>query len=84
MKMDTDADYVLEAYWLDYKLVDNVVKRDKKHMLAYITVYKEYENTYEQLEEILALRDALIVAYRFHLDDNIIVQLTIKEEMVNA
>ena len=27
MNMDTEADYVLEAYWWSYKLVNNVSKR---------------------------------------------------------
>ena len=84
INIDTDADYVLEAYWWDHKLVDNVVKRKKKHMLACIACYKEYEDPAGQLEEILALKDALTVAYRYHPDGDVIVKLTIKEEFVNG
>tara|TARA_R110000796_G_scaffold24277_2_gene69300 strand:+ start:1109 stop:1363 length:255 start_codon:yes stop_codon:yes gene_type:complete len=84
MNIDTDADYVLEAYWWDHKLVGNVVKRKKKHMLACITCYREYEDPDSQLEEILALKDALISTYRLYPDAEVIIQLTIKEEFVNA
>ena len=30
INIDTDADYVLEAYWWSHKLVGKVVKRNKK------------------------------------------------------
>lgn len=84
MNIDTDADYVLEAYWWDHKLVDNVVKRKKKHTLACITCYKEYEDPSGQLEEILALKDALTVAYHYHPEGDVVVKLTIKDYLVNG
>ncbi len=83
-KIDLDADYLLEAYWWEHKLVDNVVKRKKKHMLACVACYKEYEDPSGQLEEMLTLKDALTVAYRYHPDGDVIVKLTIKEEFVNG
>ena len=62
MKIDTDADYVLEAYWWSHKVVDNVVKRHKKFVLACITAYRDYEDELGeniQLEQMITLRDKL-------------------------
>jgi len=84
VKIDTDAEYVLEAYWWERKLVDNVVKDKKKHMLACIACYREHEDPDSQLEEILALKDALIHTYRFYPEGEVCVKLTIKEEFVNV
>ena len=83
MNIDTDADYVLEAYWWSHKLVDNVVKRKKKFVFACIAVI-EIMKMLGQLEEMLALRDAFIVAYGYHPDGDVAVELTIKEELVNG
>ena len=44
IKMDTEADYVLEAYWWSHKVVDNVVKKHKKFVLACVTAYRDYES----------------------------------------
>ena len=41
MNIDTEADYVLEAYWWSHKLVNNVSRRNKKFVLAYITAYRD-------------------------------------------
>ena len=50
IKMDTEADYVLEAYWWSHKVVDNVVKKHKKFVLACVTAYRDYES--EEIESI--------------------------------
>jgi len=86
-KIDLDADYVLEAYWWSHKVVDNVVKKHKKFVLACITAYKDYEDELgenTQLHEMITLRDKLVEAYRHHPDGEVIVELTIKQEFVNG
>jgi hypothetical protein len=54
-------------------------------MLACISyVIKNMKILRGSSEEILALRDALTVAYRYHPDGDVVVELTIKEELVNG
>ena len=77
------ADIILEAYYWDYKLVDNVVTKDKRVTLAYIAMYKDYEFESTQISEVMTLRDNLIEAYSNHPDNEVVVKLTIKEEHVN-
>ena len=77
------ADIILEAYYWDYKLVDNVATKDKRVTLAYIAMYKDYEYESTQISEVMTLRDNLIEAYGNHPDNEVCVKLTIKEEMVN-
>ena len=78
------ADILLEAYHWDYKLVDNVVvTRDKKIVLACVTMYRDYDNLDVQISEALALRDSFISIYSTHPDGEVVVKLTIKEEHVN-
>ena len=87
IKMDTEADYVLEAYWLSHKAVDNVVKKHKKFVLAYVTAYRDYESEESErlhLTEMLQLRDKLIELYKCHPDGEVIVELTIRQEFVNV
>ncbi len=77
------ADIILEAYYWDYKLVDNVVTKDKRVTLAYIAMYKDYEYESTQISEVMALRANLIEAYSNHPDNEVVVKLTVKEEHVN-
>jgi hypothetical protein len=64
-------------------LVDNVVTKDKKTVLACITMFKDWENEDAQLSDALELRNSLIEAYRNHPDGEVVVKLTVKEECVN-
>jgi len=87
MNIDTDADYVLEAYWWSYKLVNNVSKRRKKFVLAYVTAYRDYQDEESeciQLTELLQLKDKLVEVYRHHPEGEVCVELTIKQEFVNV
>ena len=87
MKIDTEADFVLEAYWLSYKLVNDVVTKKEKHMLACVTCYNDYmaeESNKAQLQEMLALRDKLASLYRYHPDGEVTIELTIRQEYVNV
>jgi len=87
IKMDTEADYVLEAYWWSHKVVDNVVKKHKKFVLACVTAYRDYQDEESeciQLTEMLQLRDKLIELYRCHPDGEVCVELTIRQEFVNV
>jgi len=77
------ADIILEAYYWDYKLVDNVATRDKKEVLACVTMYRDYDNLDVQVSEALTMRDSLISIYSTHPDGEVVVKLTIKEEHVN-
>ena len=77
------ADIILEAYYWDYKLVDNVATRDKKEVLACVTMYRDYDNLNVQISEALTMRDSLISIYSTHPDGEVVVKLTIKEEHVN-
>ena len=77
------ADIILEAYYWDYKLVDNVATRDKKEVLACVTMYRDYEYDSKQLSDVMTLRANLIEAYSNHPDNEVVVKLTIKEEHVN-
>ena len=87
LDMDTEADYVLQAYWWSHKVVDNVVKKHKKFVLACVTAYRDYESEESEsmhLTEMLQLRDKLIELYRCHPDGEVIVELTIRQEFVNV
>lgn len=77
------ADIILEAYYWDYKLVENVATRDKKEVLACVTMYRDYDNLDVQISEALTMRDSLISIYSTHPDGEVVVKLTIKEEHVN-
>ena len=77
------ADITLEVYYWDYKLVDNVVTKDKKQVLACITLFRDYSYQDEQIADVLTLRSSLVEAYADHPDGEVMVQLTINEEHVN-
>lgn len=78
------ADIVLEVYHWDHKLVDNVVTKDKKTVLACITMFKDYDDEDAQLSNVLCLRHELINLYRDHPDGEVCVELTIREEFING
>tara|TARA_B110000879_G_scaffold137417_1_gene179318 strand:- start:439 stop:687 length:249 start_codon:yes stop_codon:yes gene_type:complete len=81
MKIDTEADYVIEAYcWSSY----GVKNKKEKNVLACIARYRNHD--YEEIKEILEiidLRDRLISLYRYHDDGYVTVELTIRQEYVN-
>ena len=86
MKIDTEADYVLEAYWMSYKLVDDVVKKKEKHMLACVSCYSDFtdeESDKDQLQKMLDLRDKFTSLYRCHPDGYVTVELTIRQKFIN-
>jgi len=85
VKIDLDADYILQAYTREYKNINNVYKQTgKKDIIACITTFKHYEEPSEQLQGILNLREALLRAYEFYPDGEVVVELIIKDEMVNV
>jgi len=77
------SDIILEAYYWDYKLVDNVATKDKKVVLACITLFRDYSYQDDQIADTLTLRANLIEAYANHPDGEVMVQLTINDEHVN-
>jgi len=87
MKIDTEADYVLEAYWMSYKLVNDEVKKKEKHMLACVSCYSDFmdeESDKDQLQKMLDLRDKFTSLYRYHPDGEVTIELTIRQNFVNA
>ena len=87
MKIDTEADFVLEAYWISYKLVDDVVNKKEKHMLACVSCYSDFmdeESDKDQLQKMLDLRDKFTSLYRYHPDGEVTIELTIRQNFVNA
>ena len=85
VKIDLDADYILQAYTRDYVCIDGVHKiSNKKRMLACFTTFKDYNDPEEHLREILNLRDSLLTVYAFYPDGDVTVELTIKDELVNG
>ena len=85
VKIDLDADYILQAYTRDIVCIDGIQKlSNRKTMLACFTTVKDYNDPEEQLREILSLRDCLLAAYAFYPDGDVTVELIIKDEMVNA
>jgi len=86
VKIDLDADFILQAYTREYKSVGNGIYKPtgKKDMIACFTTFKCYEKPEEQLQDMLNLRSALIRAYEFYPDGEVVVELIIKDEMVNG
>ena len=85
VKIDLDADFILQAYTRDIVCIDGIQKlSNRKTMLACFTTFKDYNDPEEQLREILSLRDCLLAAYAFYPDGDVTVELIIKDEMVNA
>ena len=85
-KIDLDADFILQAYTREYKSAGNGVYKPtgKKDIIACFTTFKCYEEPAEQLQGILNLREALLRAYEFYPDGEVVVELIIKDEMVNV
>ena len=78
------CDYYLEVYHWDYTIVDKVVTKKEKNVLAFIGLYRDYELEFEdQLTILTNLRENLISAYMNYPDGEVTVKLTIKEECVN-
>ena len=78
------CDYYLEVYHWEYTLVDKVVTKKDKNVLAFIGLYRDYELEFEdQLTILTNLRENLISAYMNWPDGEVAVELTIKEEGVN-
>ena len=48
MNIEKDiCDYYLEVYWWDYTLVDKVVTKKEKNVLAFIGLYKDWDLEFE-------------------------------------
>jgi hypothetical protein len=78
------CDYYLEVYHWEHTLVDKVVVKKEKHVLAFIGLYRDFELEFEdQLKILTQLRENLISAYMNHPDGEVCVKLTIKEECIN-
>ena len=78
------CDYYLEVYHWEYTLVDKVVTKKDKNVLAFIGLYKDWDLEFEdQLALLVNLRENLISAYMNYPDGEVTVKLTIKEECVN-
>ena len=85
VKIDLDADYILQAYTREYKSSGNGIYKPtgKKDIIACFTTFKCYEEPQEQMQSILNLREALLRAYEFYPDGEVVLELIIKDEMVN-
>jgi hypothetical protein len=85
MNIDKETcDYYLEVYHWEYALVDSVVTKKEKNVLAFIGLYKDFDLEFEdQLIILTELRENLISAYMNWPDGEVTVKLTIKEECVN-
>ena len=58
------CDYYLEVYHWEYTLVDKVVTKKEKNVLAFIGLYKDWELEFEdQLTILTDIRENLISAY---------------------
>jgi hypothetical protein len=85
VKIDLDADFILQAYTRDVVCIDGIQKlSDKKRVLACFTTFKDYDEPEGQLADILILRDSFLAAYAFYPDGDVAVELIIKDEMVNG
>ncbi len=84
VSIDTEAfDIVLEVYYWSHKLIDGVMTKDKKEVLACVPMFRDWEDEDSQLSNVLSLRHELINLYKNHPDGDVCVSLTIKEEFVN-
>tara|TARA_R110000751_G_scaffold75896_1_gene152664 strand:+ start:98 stop:373 length:276 start_codon:yes stop_codon:yes gene_type:complete len=84
VKIDLDADFILQAYTRDVVCIDGVQKlSDKKRVIACFTTFKDFEDSEEQLDHIMNLRWALLKAYESYCDGEVAVELTIKDGLVN-
>ena len=85
MNIDKEhCDYYLEVYHWEYTLVDKVATKKKKHVLAFIGLYRDFELEFEdQLKILTDLRENLMSAYMNWPDGEVTVTLVVKEECVN-
>ena len=85
VKIDLDADFILQVYTRDVVCIEGVQQlSDKKRVIACFTTFKDFEDSEEQLADILILRDSFLAAYAFYPDGDVTVELTIKDELVNG
>jgi len=78
------CDYYLEVYHWEHTLVNKVVTKKEKNVLAFIGLYRDYELEFEdQLKILTDLRENLMSAYMNWPDGEVAVELTIREEGVN-
>jgi len=78
------CDYYLEVYHWEHTLVNKVVTKKEKNVLAFIGLYKDWDLEFEdQLALLVNLRENLISAYLNWPDGEVTVSLVIKEEGVN-
>ena len=85
VKIDLDADFILQAYTRDVVCIDGIQQlSNKKRVIACFTTFRDFDHSEEQLREILNLRDSLLTVYAFYPDGDVTVELTIKDEMVNV
>lgn len=78
------ADFILEVYYWDYKLVENVVKKKDKKTLAYVPMFKNYDDDEgSQITTMLEIKDKLEEAYRYWPDGEVHVELVITNQCVN-
>ena len=75
------CDYYLEVYHWDYTIVDKVVTKKEKNVLAFIGLYRDFDLEFEdQLTILTHLRENLISAYLNWPDGEVSVSLVIKDE----
>jgi hypothetical protein len=89
MNIEKDhCDYYLEVYYWEHTLValvEEVVTKKEKVVLASVGLYRDYELEFEdQLKILTDLRESLMSAYMNWPDGEVAVELTIKEEFINA
>jgi hypothetical protein len=86
MNIEKDhCDYYLEVYYWEHTLVDKVVTKKEKVILASVGLYRDYELEFEdQLKILTDLRENLMSAYMNWPDGEVAVELTIREEFINA
>jgi hypothetical protein len=89
MNIEKDVcDYYLEVYYWEHTLValvEKVVTKKEKVVLASVGLYRDYELEFEdQLKILTDLRENLMSAYMNWPDGEVAVELTIKEEFINA
>jgi len=78
------ADFIVEVYYWDYKLVDNVVKKKTKQTVAYVPMFKDWDiDEGSQIERMLEIKAKLEEAYQDWPDGEIHVELVITNQCVN-
>ena len=80
MNIEKDhCDYYLEVYYWEHTLVDKVVTKKDKVVLASVGLYRDYELEFEdQLKILTDLRENLMSAYMNWPDGEVAVELIIR------